>query len=102
MHLNWHLIFAPKPVLEDAVFHALCHLRERNHDRAFWNLDRSILPDWGPERRGWTKTSMCWVGGESSQLVNESLIELRDGRAAPAVVVTDVGHIFGFSWGTPA
>jgi predicted metal-dependent hydrolase len=52
IHLNWHLIFAPKPVLEYAVVHELCHLRERNHDRAFWGLVGSILPDW-EARKGW-------------------------------------------------
>ncbi|MGR9175657.1 M48 metallopeptidase family protein [Rhizobium leguminosarum] len=26
MNLNWHLIFAPKPVLEYAVVHEMCHL----------------------------------------------------------------------------
>jgi predicted metal-dependent hydrolase len=52
IHLNWHLIFAPKPVLEYAVVHELCHLRERNHDRAFWVLVGSILPDW-EARKAW-------------------------------------------------
>jgi predicted metal-dependent hydrolase len=45
ININWHLIFAPKTVLEYAVVHELCHLRHRNHDRSFWRLVRSILPD---------------------------------------------------------
>lgn len=46
INLNWHLIHAPKTVLEYAVVHELCHLRHRNHDKAFWSLVGSILPDW--------------------------------------------------------
>jgi predicted metal-dependent hydrolase len=52
VHLNWHLIFAPKPVLEYAVVHELCHLRRRNHDESFWTLVGSILPDW-QSRKTW-------------------------------------------------
>lgn len=52
VNLNWHLVFAPKTVLEYAVVHELCHLRHRNHDRAFWSLVGSILPDW-ESRKAW-------------------------------------------------
>jgi len=44
IHLNWHLIFAPKAVLEYAVVHELCHLRHRNHSAAFWRMVRVSLP----------------------------------------------------------
>ncbi len=44
VNLNWHLIFAPKTVLEYAVVHELCHLRHRTHDRSFWGLVGTILP----------------------------------------------------------
>lgn len=50
--LNWHLIFAPKPVLEYAVVHELCHLRHRNHEPDFWRLIGLILPDW-EKRKTW-------------------------------------------------
>lgn len=46
INLNWNLIFAPKTVLEYAVVHELCHLKQRNHDEEFWTLVGSILPDW--------------------------------------------------------
>ncbi|WP_413205036.1 M48 family metallopeptidase [Rhodospirillum sp. A1_3_36] len=52
VNLNWHLIFAPKTVLEYAVVHELCHLRHRNHGKAFWSLVGSILPDWA-SRKAW-------------------------------------------------
>lgn len=46
LYLNWHLIFVPKPVLEYAVVHEVCHLRHRTHSSAFWSLVRSVLPDY--------------------------------------------------------
>ncbi len=39
-------------MLEYAVVHELCHLRERNHDQAFWWLVGTPLPDW-ERRKAW-------------------------------------------------
>ncbi|MGR0189069.1 M48 family metallopeptidase [Azospirillum aestuarii] len=52
VNLNWQLVFAPRTVLEYAVVHELCHLRHRTHDRAFWGLVGTILPDW-EARKAW-------------------------------------------------
>ncbi|HYD66682.1 SprT family zinc-dependent metalloprotease [Azospirillum sp.] len=52
VNLNWQLVFAPRTVLEYAVVHELCHLRHRNHDRSFWGLVGTILPDW-EARKAW-------------------------------------------------
>jgi predicted metal-dependent hydrolase len=52
IYLNWHLIFAPKTVLEYAVVHELCHLQHRNHGKGFWGLVGSLLPDW-EIRKSW-------------------------------------------------
>lgn len=52
VNLNWQLVFAPRTVLEYAVVHELCHLRHRTHDRSFWGLVGTILPDW-EARKAW-------------------------------------------------
>lgn len=52
VYLNWHLIFAPKLVLEYAVVHEVCHLRHRTHSPAFWSLVRSVIPDY-EARKAW-------------------------------------------------
>ncbi|MBP2232630.1 putative metal-dependent hydrolase [Azospirillum agricola] len=52
VNLNWQLVFAPRTVLEYAVVHELCHLRHRTHDRFFWGLVGTILPDW-EARKAW-------------------------------------------------
>lgn len=63
IHLNWHLIFAPRPVLEYAVVHELCHLRHRNHAPEFWSLVASVLPDW-EARKTWLDENEHLLGWE--------------------------------------
>ncbi|MES0091030.1 SprT family zinc-dependent metalloprotease [Mesorhizobium sp. M0030] len=36
--INWHLIFAPRKVLEYVVVHELAHLRFRSHGPEFWQF----------------------------------------------------------------
>jgi predicted metal-dependent hydrolase len=63
INLNWRLIFAPKPVLEYAVIHEMCHLRHRNHEPEFWSLVGSILPDW-EARKAWLDGNEHLLGWE--------------------------------------
>src|SRR5690606_167802 len=42
--INWHLIFAPKKVLEYVVVHELAHLRHRSHGPEFWAHLSCIMP----------------------------------------------------------
>lgn len=63
IHLNWHLIFAPKPVLEYAVVHEMCHLEHRNHGPEFWGLVGRILPDW-EARKTWLDRNEHMLGWE--------------------------------------
>lgn len=59
--LNWRLVFAPKAVLEYAVVHELCHLQHRHHGREFWELVRSILPDYRVAKE-WLEANEKYVG----------------------------------------
>lgn len=43
--INWHLIFAPRKVLEYVVAHELAHLRVRSHGPEFWGLLMTLVPD---------------------------------------------------------
>lgn len=52
--INWHLIFAPRKVLEYVVVHELVHLRERSHGAGFWRLLRQLAPDF-EQSRSWLK-----------------------------------------------
>lgn len=47
--INWHLIFAPKRVLQYVVVHELTHLRQRSHGPEFWGFLATLAPDYeGP------------------------------------------------------
>lgn len=44
--INWHLVFAPKLVLQYVVAHELAHLKHRGHGSRFWDYLRKLLPDY--------------------------------------------------------
>jgi predicted metal-dependent hydrolase len=44
--LNLTLIQTPKACIDYVILHELCHLKENNHSRAFYQLLDYVLPDW--------------------------------------------------------
>jgi predicted metal-dependent hydrolase len=46
IRLNWRLIMAPLPLLDYVVAHELCHVVHKNHSRRFWQLLKSVMPDY--------------------------------------------------------
>jgi predicted metal-dependent hydrolase len=52
INLNWHLVAAPRAVLEYVVLHEICHLRHRNHSKEFWQTISSLMPDY-ESRKKW-------------------------------------------------
>ena len=48
--INWHLIFAPRKVLEYVVVHELAHLRVRSHGPEFWGLLAALLTNYEQSR----------------------------------------------------
>jgi predicted metal-dependent hydrolase len=61
--INWHLIFAPRAVLEYVVLHELAHLRHRSHDRKFWDYLGTIAPDF--------ERSKAWLDKNQSTLSSD-------------------------------
>ena len=50
VRLNWRLVHFALPVIDYVVTHELAHLREMNHSPAFWDVVRSVLPDYEAAR----------------------------------------------------
>ena len=50
VRLNWRLVHFAMPVIDYVVTHELAHLREMNHSPAFWDVVRSVLPDYEHSR----------------------------------------------------
>ena len=46
VRLNWRLVHFGLPVIDYVVAHELAHLREMNHSPAFWEVVRSVVPDY--------------------------------------------------------
>jgi len=70
IRINWHLVFAPKKVLEYVVVHELAHLRHRSHGDAFWAFLEFMLPDyrapktWLDAHQGQIDSSFLLIGGK--------------------------------------
>ncbi len=54
LSFSWRIIFAPKFVMEYLVAHELSHIIEKNHGREFWELVKSLHPDYIASRN-WLK-----------------------------------------------
>ena len=48
--LNRELIKAPKSCIRYVITHELCHLKEYAHNKQFYNLLVSIIPDWKKQK----------------------------------------------------
>ena len=50
IRLNWRLIHFGLPSIDYVVAHELAHLREMNHSPRFWDVVRSVVPDYEAAR----------------------------------------------------
>lgn len=50
VRLNWRLIHFALPTIDYVVAHELAHLHEMNHSPAFWEVVRSVMPDYEARR----------------------------------------------------
>ena len=54
LNFNWRLVLMPPEILDYVVVHELCHRKEMNHSRAFYNVVASVLPDYKVQEK-WLK-----------------------------------------------
>ena len=54
LNFNCLIMLMPNEIIDYVIVHELCHIKEMNHSRRFWNEVESVLPDY-KERRKWLK-----------------------------------------------
>ena len=54
LNFNCLLMLTPPEVIDYVVVHELCHRKEMNHSKAFWNEVARILPDY-MNQKNWLK-----------------------------------------------
>ncbi len=52
LNFNYRLLFLPKKLQDYVIVHELCHLKELNHSKKFWELVAQTVPDlWCNQKR---------------------------------------------------
>lgn len=51
LSFNWRLVLAPVELIEYVVVHELCHIKQKNHSKDYWQLVESVLPDCKQRRK---------------------------------------------------
>jgi len=51
LNFNYKIIFLPEKISDYIIFHELCHLKEFNHSKKFWDLVAREITDYKIIRR---------------------------------------------------
>lgn len=60
LEFNIALVFLPLEYLDYVIVHELCHLKQANHSKLFWNEVESIMPDAKKRRKILHSSELKW------------------------------------------
>lgn len=46
LYFNWKLLMLSPELIDYVIIHELCHLKELNHSKKFWNIVASMIPNY--------------------------------------------------------
>ena len=46
LNFNYKIVLLPERLADYIIVHELCHLKELNHSKKFWNLVAKAMPDY--------------------------------------------------------
>lgn len=55
LNFNYKIIFLSQKHFDYVLVHELCHLKELNHSKRFWDLVKETIPDYKEIRRDFKK-----------------------------------------------
>lgn len=58
LNFNYKIIFLPEHIARYIVIHELCHLKEFNHSKRFWDLVRETCPQFEKDKKELEKISL--------------------------------------------
>lgn len=58
LNFNCLLMLAPQEIIDYVVVHELCHRKQMNHSKAFWQEVENVMPDYRVHRK-WLKDHGC-------------------------------------------
>lgn len=65
LNFNCLLMLTPPDVIDYVVVHELCHRKEMNHSKAFWNEVEKVMPDY--------KRSVKWLKEEGALITQRAV-----------------------------
>lgn len=51
LNFNYRMIYLPERLFDYIIIHELCHLKELNHSKSFWNLVFKYCPEYIKEKK---------------------------------------------------